>query len=99
MNICPKCGLPREACVCEDIAKSAQRVKIEVVKRKFGKLITVISGIEDSTISMKEVAKKLKSELACGGTVKNNTIELQGEHKKKAQEILLELGFQADIIN
>lgn len=99
MNICPKCGLPREACVCEEIAKSEQRLRIEIDKRRFGKLITVISGIEDATINIKDVAKRLKSELACGGTVKNNKIELQGDHRKKAREILLEIGFQADIVS
>lgn len=97
MDICPKCGLPREACICEEIAKTEQKIRIGVVKKKFGKLATVITGI-DASIDMKQVAKTLKSELACGGTVKNNTIELQGEHRKKAQEILERLGFPAEAI-
>lgn len=98
MDICPKCGLPREACVCEEIAKTTQKIHIEMVKRRYGKMTTVISGM-DSTINMKDVAKKLKGELACGGTIKNKAIELQGDHRKKVKEILNELGFQADLIN
>jgi translation initiation factor 1 len=41
----------------------------------------------------KNTAKSLKEKLACGGTVKDNTIELQGDHKKQAKEALIKLGF------
>ena len=76
MNICPKCGLPQQACICEEIAKSEQRIKIDVVKRRFGKLTTLITGVGEG-VNAKELAKNLKSELACGGTFKNGQIELQ----------------------
>lgn len=99
MDICPKCGLPKQACVCEEIAKSEQKVKVEGVKKKFGKIATLISGIGEG-VNIKEIAKSLKQELACGGTVKNNVIELQGDHRKRIKPILEKLGFQdATIIN
>ena len=98
MDICPKCGLPTQACVCEEIAKSEQRIQIKTVKRKFGKLTTVISGL-DKEIDLKKTAKKLKEELGCGGTVKGNEIELQGDHKKKVKLALVKLGFSEDLIN
>lgn len=97
MDICPKCGLPKEACVCEEIAKTEQHIKIQTAKRKFGKIITLIMGFDDS-VNMKEIARDLKTELACGGTVKNNAIELQGEHSKKAKEVLVKLGFPPETI-
>ena len=37
-DVCPKCGLARELCVCETIAKEDQRVVVKTEKRKFGKL-------------------------------------------------------------
>ena len=37
-EICPKCGLPKELCVCETIAKEEQRIKVRSEKRKFGKI-------------------------------------------------------------
>lgn len=95
MEICPKCGLPLEACICKELAKSKQKIKVERVIRRFGKIVTTISGIEDN---IKDIATKLKEELACGGTVKNNVIELQGEHAKKVKEKLIELGFNKDNI-
>lgn len=98
-GICPKCGLPRELCICETIAKEDQRIRIKVEKRRYGKLITVISGISSKEINLKDIAKKLKSKFACGGTIKGNTIELQGDHKKKVRDELIKLGFAAETIN
>jgi len=42
---------------------------------------------------LKTVAKGLKQELACGGTVKDNLIELQGDHLKNAKKALSDLDF------
>jgi len=48
---------------------------------------------------IEEIAKDLKQELACGGTVKNNVIELQGDHRKRIKPILIKLGFSEDSIS
>jgi translation initiation factor 1 len=96
MTICPKCGLPIEACVCKELTKTSEKIKVERVKRRFGKIVTLVGGIE---ADLKEIAKKLKTDLACGGTVKNNIIELQGDHAKKAKELLIALGFNEENIN
>ena len=97
MDICPKCGLPLQACVCEEIAKEEQRIHIQTEKKRFGKIVTMVSGIQG--MDLKPIAKSLKQELACGGTVKNHIIELQGEHTKNAKQALIKLGFAEDSIN
>jgi translation initiation factor 1 len=97
-EICPKCGLPQDLCVCETIAKDDQQIKIRTVKRRFGKLTTLIEGIEKENIALKDIAKKLKSKFACGGTIKDGTIELQGNHKEKLKKELENLGFNPDTI-
>ena len=43
-----------------------------------------VEGLEDSAIDINQLAKLLKNKCAAGGTVKGRTIELQGDHKKKA---------------
>ena len=96
-EVCQMCGLPTELCVCQDIAKERQRINIYIVKRKYGKIITIIEGLEKD-IDINALAKTLKSKCACGGTVKNNTIELQGDHRPKAQGKLIENGFSPDTI-
>jgi len=96
--ICTKCGLPKELCICETIAKEAQKIRISVVEKRFGKYMTIIKGIDSSKIDIKELLKKLKSQLACGGTYKNDEIGLQGDHRKRVKELLIKEGFPAEII-
>ena len=97
-EICPKCGLPKPICVCETIAKESQRVRVYLVKKKFDKFSTLVEGLEKKSIDLKEVAKKLKSDLACGGTVKEGRIELQGDHRQKAKNSLVKMGFAPETI-
>ena len=96
MDICPKCGLPLQACVCDEITKTEQRIQVRTEKKKFGKLATIVSGF--SGVDLKSVAKGLKNELACGGTVKDNSVELQGDHTKGVKKALTKLGFSEDLI-
>jgi len=97
-EICATCGLPKELCVCETIAKESQKIEIELVKKKFGKLSTVIKGINQHEINLKDLAKKLKTRFACGGTAKDGVIELQGNHSKEIKAELIKLGFSPDTI-
>ena len=97
MEIDPKTGLPVEAMAWDDLAKSEQKIKVATEKRRYGKVITLVSGF-DKTIDIKSVAKSLKSELACGGTVKNERIELQGDHKNQVKKVLTKIGFPEDSI-
>jgi translation initiation factor 1 len=100
MEICPKCGLPKQACVCEQIVKSSQRIKILLEKKRYGKIATMVTGF-DSDVDIKMIAKELKNQLACGGTFdkKANTVELQGDHSKKIKDALVKLGFNQDSID
>lgn len=92
-NICQICGLAKELCVCESIAKESQKISVYIERKKFNKNYTIIEGINAKEIDLKDLAKRLKSELACGGTIKDGKIELQGEHKQKARKILIDYGF------
>ena len=95
---CSTCGLPKELCVCETIAKESQKIEVELVKKKFGKISTVIQGINEHEINLKELARKLKTKFACGGTAKQGVIELQGDHSKEIKTELTKLGFSPDTI-
>lgn len=97
MQICPKCGLPEQACVCEQIVKSSQKINIKKERKRYGKIMTVITGF-DAGIDLKKIARELKNELACGGTSKKGAIELQGDHSKKIKELLIKMGFEEESI-
>jgi len=97
-KICSTCGLPQELCVCETIAKESQKIEVGLVKKKFGKKNTVIHGINEHEVNLKDLAKKLKNRFACGGTAKQGMIELQGNHLKAIKTELVKLGFSPDTI-
>ena len=97
-EICEKCGLQKELCICSEIAKESQKIRIKVLNRRFGKHVTLISGF-DKDADIKELGKILKRKLACGGTTKGDEIELQGRHKEKAKAILMEEGFKEELID
>lgn len=92
-EVCNTCGLPKELCVCEEIAREQQEIKIYSVKRRYGKIVTIVEGINASDIDIDELARKLKTTCASGGTVKDGNIELQGDHVKRVQSALSDLGF------
>lgn len=97
-GICEQCGLPKNLCICTDLGKEQQKINIKVVNRKFRKYITTVSGFENEA-QAKEIGKELKVHLACGGTVKENAVELQGDHKKKVKQFLVKKGFKEELIN
>ena len=97
-EICTTCGLPQDLCVCETIAKESQKIQVYSIKKKFGKVYTVVEGIDNKEIDIKDLTKKLKAKFACGGTAKGGKIELQGDHKQKVMENLVEIGFPPESI-
>jgi translation initiation factor 1 len=96
-GICSVCGLPEELCMCEEIAREQQQITIRSDKRRYGKIVTVVTGINTSDINVEELARTLKTKCAAGGTIKGGNIELQGDHIKKVQKVLAEMGFKVDL--
>ena len=96
-EVCPNCGLPKELCVCETIAKESEKIRVFQVKKRYGKISTIVQGLSRD-VDSKNVLKELKTRLACGGTIKDGIIELQGKHMDKVKAILAKLGFKEDQI-
>jgi translation initiation factor 1 len=93
-----KFGLPKELNLGESIFKEGQKITVKIEKKKFGKKYTVIQGIDTRDLDIKEITKRLKEKFACGGTCKDNVIELQGDHVSKTKKVLIELDFPAESI-
>lgn len=96
-EICAKCGLPKEICVCEDIAREQQKIEITVDKRRYGKMMTIVDGINPNELDIDTLITKLKKKCASGGTIKEGRIELQGDHRTKVRETLEEMGFIVEV--
>lgn len=69
------------------------RVKRETKGRK-GKGVIVISGLGLDSKALKELAKKLKKTCGTGGSVVNETIEIQGDKRDVIQQVLEKAGFK-----
>ncbi|MEM0379668.1 MAG: stress response translation initiation inhibitor YciH [Nanopusillaceae archaeon] len=80
----------------ETIEKEAQKIIIRTEKRSYGKIVTIINGIEQNIAE--GLVKKLKQKLGCGGTYKNGVIELQGDHRDKIKKLLVDEGFREENI-
>ncbi len=97
-EICPICGLPVDLCVCEEMSKEQQRIRVRGESRKWGKKYTIIDGIDSKEVKLNKLAATLKSKCACGGSAKNEQILLQGDHRKVVKSVLIEMGFPVENI-
>jgi len=69
------------------------RVRRETKGRK-GKGVVVISGLGLDNKALKELAKKLKKTCGSGGSVVDETIEVQGDKRDVIQKVLEKAGFK-----
>ena len=97
-RVCPGCEMPVDECCCSDEqgvpgGDGVVRVRRETKARR-GKTVTVITGVPLDSTGVKKVCKELKQKCSSGGTVKDNVIELQGDHKDKVIELLKQKGWQ-----
>jgi len=90
--------LPKELCICEEMSKEQQRIKIRLERRKWGKKYTVLDGINSKEMKLNKLATTLKAKCACGGTAKNNQILLQGDHREIVRDTLIDMGFPSENI-
>ena len=81
------------------IVKEQTIIRIRLEKRKRHTVTVIeIDGAEAKKLDIESIAKELKRKLAAGGTVRDNVIELQGDHRYKVKKILAEMGFNPDNI-
>lgn len=98
-RMCPGCVRPRNECVCKKKHATTNinndgivRLQRETKGRK-GKGVTLITGVPLPADDLTKLAKKLKAQCGSGGTVKDGTIEIQGDHRDKLEPVLKKLGW------
>jgi translation initiation factor 1 len=95
-QICPECQNPVSECTCKKQksktrSKTKQdgviRIRREVKGRK-GKTVSVIYGFQFDKVYLKALAKQLKRRCGTGGSVKDDMIIIQGDHREKLMRVL-----------
>lgn len=81
-----------------ELPPKQQNLKVQASRSgRKGKTVTVITGFQVKPETLAQLLKQLKSQCGSGGTVKDDTLEIQGDHHQKVVQVLTELGYKAKI--
>ncbi len=90
MAFCTTHGMDEELCRSMHESGEGKRIRVYTDKRRYGKEVTIVEGIQGDKEYIGSIARRLKEYCAAGGTVKEGKIEVQGSHLAKAKKILVE---------
>jgi translation initiation factor 1 len=95
---CDRCGMLSGECACAPlpagrIPPQQQTARLAVEKRRKGKVVTVIRGLAAAGNDLPELLGKLKSQCGAGGTLREDCLEIQGEHLERLKAALSDLGY------
>lgn len=99
---CERCGQLESECRCPPppapapvrIPPEKQTARLRVEKRPKGKVVTVVSNLDPGGNDLPALAATLKGKCGTGGTAKDDTIELQGDHLAAVESALAALGYK-----
>jgi translation initiation factor 1 len=90
---CGRCGKLEPDCTCPRLAKG-QVVRLTLEKRKKGKVVTVVHGLTAADNDLPALLSQLKSKCGAGGSIQEDSLEIQGDHRERLGTVLTELGYQ-----
>ena len=98
---CDRCGQLESECACPPtpveparLAPEAQTARLKLEKRPKGKVVTLVAGLDPVGNDLEALAARLKGRCGTGGTVKDGSIELQGDHLAAAEAALKAIGYK-----
>jgi len=62
-------------------------------KGRGGKTVTVVYDLPLNAAFLKELAGELKRACGTGGSVADNTVEIQGDQRERVRDVLLKKGW------
>lgn len=81
-----------------DLPPNQQNLKVQASRKgRKGKTVTVISGFQAKPETLATLLKQLKTQCGAGGTVKDNELEIQGDHAQKLAQALSQMGYKVKI--
>jgi translation initiation factor 1 len=99
---CERCGKLESECACPPIEKprvppERQTAKLAVEKRQKGKWMTVIRGLTSADNDLAQLLSRLKTVCGAGGTVRDETIEIQGKQMDTIRAELQRIGYKTKV--
>lgn len=96
---CQKCDRLEEECNCppeppQVVPPQQQFAKIQLEKRRKGKWVSVIRGLDPGGSHLKDLLTLLKNSCGAGGTIQEDAIEVQGNHVERITQLLKAQGYQ-----
>lgn len=96
-RMCPLCRKAVTLCQCgKKVGIGSTDAVVRVsreTKGRAGKGVTVVRGVPLDPVALVALGKQLKASCGSGGTVKDGTIEVQGDHCDQVMEVLRTKGF------
>ena len=81
--------------VTRDAEPSKQTIRVTLDrKQRGGKTVTIATGFEQTAETLADLAASLKKKCGSGGTAKEGTIEIQGDHVARVSAELQKLGYR-----
>jgi translation initiation factor 1 len=97
--MCSGCGWPEADCKCsqrsgrESVpAKVVAKLRVEK-KGRGGKTVTVVFDLPRNDEFLKELTQELKRACGTGGSMSDDTVELQGDVRDRVRDLLLKKGY------
>lgn len=85
---------PELAAPAVDLPPAEQKIRVQVSRKgRKGKTVTIASGFQCQPATLTKLLKQLKGRCGSGGTVKDQTLEIQGDHRETVQQQLKQLGY------
>lgn len=96
---CDRCGGLEADCKCPPapaprVPPGEQTLQIRVEKRKKGKIVTLVLGLQAGDEERSALLTKLKNACGAGGTAQEAELELQGNHQERLRAALVKLGYR-----
>lgn len=101
---CEVCGKSLDECTCPRDAAGRvllpkdQTAVISRAKRRRGKVVTTIGGLDPVASDLPALLKRLKRVCAAGGTITEGIIEIQGDQRDTAANLLRQAGYNIKVV-